>query len=403
MSKFVIVLAAMLSVSGAWAGYSVERTEVLSVGKLEGQGQISNPARSPDGKEIYFELLTADGESTEVYTALFENPSVFPPALTEAKPVVPANIKDVFSLGSAEERSITEGPSWGSSTKRGNRIVVAATRREAGRGGQQVNFDLYFSARGKRRYLTEHPDNDSAPAFSPDGEFISFASGRSGEGDIYIYSFFAQESPLQRITFEESGSELYPTWNRDSKQLAFIGHLGGADHLLVIDDVKSILAKTDINERKAAVRSTTRDLTAGWPHSALTPSFSPDGKWIAFFMHPKGLLRTDLYVVKTEGGEPILLKENVLSFSRTGPCWSPRGEGVFVVEESAKLMNPIVFVGLDPTSTHIRLDTHTQLNTDITAWSTESATYLMYAAQGGGEDDKEKRWRKIFISRLNSM
>jgi Tol biopolymer transport system component len=295
---------------------------------------------------------------------------------------------------------VSEQPSWGPATKRGQQLIVAATRKEAARGAAQISFDLYYYTKGKRRFIAEHPENDSGPAFSPSGEHVAFSSGRSGQGDIYIYSLFAEGEPITRLTFEEGGSELYPTWSSSGSQLAYIGHLGGADHLLLIDKVSSLLGQKDDRARMTAARAATRDLTAGWQHSAFAPSFSPDGKWIAFYMHPKGQLRSDLYVVKTSGGEPTLLMENVVPGTRNGPCWSPDGDGVFIVEESAKRMNPILWIPLDPAKGRQRVDTQTQLNTDLSLWKTDSGTYLLFAAQGGGEKDAEKRWRKIFVTRL---
>jgi dipeptidyl aminopeptidase/acylaminoacyl peptidase len=394
-----LVIFLLFIAQTSWAGYVVDQTEALSLGKIEGVGQLSNPVRSPGGQAIAFEILSSDGEALEVYEAKVENPLAYPPVLGEPVTVMPSKKVDVFSLGTPGERSISQHPSYGPATKRGSSIVMAATRREASRGGKQVNFDIYYARKGKRQFLTEHPDNDAEPAISSDGEYIAFTSGRTGEGDIYLYSFFSDAQPLTRVTFEDAGSELYPSWSADGERLAYIGHLGGADHLLVIDDVRKLTEQPSETERRALVRAQTRDLTAGWPHSCLAPSFSPDGKWIAFYMHPKGELRSDLYVVKVDGGEPMLLKENVLPSSRLGPCWSPDSDGVFVVEENAQLMNPVVWVSLDPTEPHMRLATSTQLNNDLSAWKSGSTTYLLFAAQGG-TGDEQKRWRKIFVSRL---
>lgn len=391
-----ILLAAQLS----WADYKVIQTEDVSLGAMEGVGQLANPVRSPGGLEMAFEVLSADGDMLEVYQSSIEKASAYPPALSEPATVIPSKKSKVFSLGTPGERSISQHPSYGPATKRGNSLVMAATRREASRGGKQINFDIYYTRKGKRQFFTEHPGNDAEPSMSADGESIAFTSGRTGEGDVYIYSLFSEEQPLSRVTFEETGSELYPTWSPAGDKLAYVGHLGGADHLLLIDDIKALVAESSEQERRALARAKTRDLTAGWPHSCLAPSFSPDGKWIAFFMHPKGELKSDLYVVKVEGGEPMLLMENVLPPSRLGPSWSPESDGIFVVEENAQSMNPIVWVPIDPAKPHVKLDTGTQLNSDLSAWRDGSATYLLFAAQGG-TGDEQKRWRKIFVSKLS--
>lgn len=393
----ITLLAATVSWS---AGFEAVRTEPVAIGEAEGKGQIQNPLLSPGGEALTFEFLAANGDSLEVYLAEVQEVGTFPPRIKEAASVMGNLRQDVFSLGGPGEKPVSEQAAWGPATKRGTQLVFAATRREASRGGAEINFDLMYVTKGKRRFLTEHPENDSGPNFSPDGEYLAFTSGRSGEGDIYLYSFFHEDSQLTRITFEESGSELYPTFSPDGKSLAFIGHLGGADHLLVIDAPPKLTGIGDDAARQAASRAATRDLTAGWRHSAFAPSWSPDSKMIAFYVHPKGELKSDLYVVPAQGGEPRLLMENVLPGTRFGPAWSPVGDGVFVVEENAQALNPIVWVPLDPAGEKKRLSTGTQLNADITLCGPAGSPWLLYAAQGGGEKDAEKRWRKIFATSL---
>ena len=182
----------------AFAGFDVQRTEELSVGALEGGGQITNPMRSPDGAAICFEYLAADGETLEVYVSPVDNPGAYPPKLGEPALALPAKKKDLFSLGGPGENSVSEQPSWGAPTRRGTPLVISATRREAGRGGSQINFDLYYTAKGKRRFITEHPENDSGPAFSS----VKNSSSRSTAHDRLI--------AVGRAAFIRSHSEANP-------------------------------------------------------------------------------------------------------------------------------------------------------------------------------------------------
>lgn len=400
MNRLIALLFSLFAASALASGYEGLKTEELTTGELEGKGQIQSPSISAGGEALTFEFLAANGDSLEVYMAEVQEPGVFPPKLLAPQSVMGNLKQDVFSLGGPGDKPVSEQAAWGPPTKRGTQIVFAATRREASRGGAEINFDLMYVTKGKRRFLTEHPENDSGPNFSPDGEFLAFTSGRTGEGDIYLYSFFNGNAPLSRITYEESGSELYPTFGPDSKALAYVGHLGGVDHLLVLDNPASLVPLKDGNERLAASRAKTRNLTAGWRHSCFAPSWSPDSKHIAFYVHPKGEVKSDLYVVEAAGGEPRLLMENVLPGTRLGPAWAPGSDGLFVVEENAQAMNPIVWVPLDPAGVKKRLNTGTQLNTDVTVAYSGGVPYLLYAAQGGGEKDPVKRWRKIFVTKL---
>ncbi|PLX41185.1 MAG: hypothetical protein C0608_06890 [Deltaproteobacteria bacterium] len=399
--KKILSLLLVLCGTYAFAGVKAERVEALALGSLEGTGQITNPRFSPDGKEMFFELLAADGESSEVYVASVDGGVVFPPLIGAPEAAIPSKKKDVFSLGGPGDKAISEHPAWGVSTKRGQSIALAVTRKEASRGGSKINFDILYKAPGKKRFLTEHPENDSEPTFNKSGEYLVFASGRSGEGDLYAYSFYADGNPIRRLTFEESGSELYPAWSPNGKSLAFIGHLGGVDHLFLMDDAVNLADIKDEGERRSKARAMTRDLTPGSPDSSLAPSFSPDGKLIAFFVHPKNHpTRSDLYVVDIADGEPTLLAESVIPPTRDGPCWAPDSSGLFVVDESAELMNPIYFVPLNPAKEMSLLETGTQLNGDLSLRVEGERWLLLFVAQGGGEKDLEKRWRKIFVAEI---
>jgi Tol biopolymer transport system component len=67
---------------------------------------------------------------------------------------------------------------------------------------------------------TKHPFRDVGPSLSPNGEYISFYSNRSGNWDIWIYTINARQSPKQ-LTFWES-NELYPSWFSNGEKITFI-------------------------------------------------------------------------------------------------------------------------------------------------------------------------------------
>lgn len=66
--------------------------------------------------------------------------------------------------------------------------------------------------------LIANPAYDSRPRYSPDGKRLAFVSTRSGNGDIYVYTFATGE--IRRITFED-GAEWLDSWSRDGKWLYF--------------------------------------------------------------------------------------------------------------------------------------------------------------------------------------
>ena len=78
-------------------------------------------------------------------------------------------------------------------------IVMPAT------GGTQLN-------------LTNHPADDTTPAWSPDGARIVFASDR--DGPLHLYVMNADGSNVVPLD-AGVGLAMHPTWSPDSTRLAF--------------------------------------------------------------------------------------------------------------------------------------------------------------------------------------
>ncbi|MBI5015768.1 MAG: PD40 domain-containing protein [Deltaproteobacteria bacterium] len=394
-----LLIPALLWAAAGWAGYRPAGVTPLAVPGLPGSGVAGDPQWSPDGRAVSVEFLGGDGTSEEVYVADVVDAAAYPPRLASAAPVVSrtAAVKDPFALRTSETATVSESLSWAPPRGRGQRVAVAATREAVERGAPQVSFDIYVSEPGRKRFLTTSRDNDAHPAFSPDGEYLAFSSGSTGQGDLYLYHFFADADPLVQVTFEAAGSEIFPAWDAKGERLAFTGHLGSSDHVYVIDDVRALAAERDAGRRRSLARRLTRDVTPGWTASCLAPSFSPDGRWVAFYSRQGSTGAADLYVVPSAGGPPRRLLADGLPELRRGPRWSPLGDGLFAVLDSAERMNPLVWVPLSGTPRE--LETGTQLNADPCPRRVGDAIYLLFTAQGSAEG-RQKRWRKPYVTRL---
>ena len=77
--------------------------------------------------------------------------------------------------------------------------------------------------------LTREGDQDSQPAWSPDGERIAFVSSTDTEGNWVgpeLYVITADGLDRIRLTSDES-TESSPTWSPDGSQIAFVGTWDG--------------------------------------------------------------------------------------------------------------------------------------------------------------------------------
>ena len=76
-----------------------------------------------------------------------------------------------------------------------------------------------------RRWLTyDYPVSEigiyDEPTWSPDGHWLAFTLGFMDEGDDEIYLINVDGSDLQRITYDDYGSN-YLAWSPDGQEIAF--------------------------------------------------------------------------------------------------------------------------------------------------------------------------------------
>ncbi len=96
------------------------------------------------------------------------------------------------------------------------------------------NYDIWVAiASGEDdslRQVTDTPEDETEPAWSPTGEFIAFA--REGAG---IFAAGARGRVEYQVT--EDGSDGSPTWSDDASMLAFSRSIGGGRNIWVTDNL----------------------------------------------------------------------------------------------------------------------------------------------------------------------
>ena len=180
------------------------------------------------------------------------------------------------------------------------------------------NLDLYLLRVGGDRPipLTTHPADDSQAVFSPDGESIAFRSERDGGG---IFVMGATGESVRRVT--STGYD--PAWSPNGAHLAFTTEPVSDPYAR---NSKSELWVVDVQSGKK------RQIPAA---DAIQPSWSPDGRWIAFWENNAG--QRDVLIVPAEGGEAIhVTRDTPTDWS---PRWAPEGGWLYFSSDRGGSMN----------------------------------------------------------------
>jgi TolB protein len=236
------------------------------------------PSWSPDGKQIVF-YAERNGQPADLFVMDADG----------------SNARQLTHTSAAEGY-----PSW---SPDGRSIAFEADDATG-------NFDIYVmnaDGSGTRR-LTQDPRRDVGPAWSPDGKKIVFMSDRAGP-EFDIYEMNPDGSDVERLTAGETN--WFPQFSPDGTRLAL--HIGRDVNIF---DLKS---------------RTSHALTQD-PANGMYPTWSPDGRRIAFMSWRNG--KTELFSMNADGTDQRVLFSPVTG-SAIDPRWSPDGSRIVFVETPA--------------------------------------------------------------------
>ena len=177
------------------------------------------------------------------------------------------------------------------------------------------NLEIYvMDADGTNQIrLTNHPERDYQPSWSPDGARIAFSSNRNG-GNSQIYVMDSNGKNVRRLTAGISDGQ--PVWSPDGQKIAFAG----------IGD-----EEIGRENRKAKIYIITPDgthlqkLAGDIPSSDIEPAWSPDSQRIAFVSSRENW-GYEIYLMDADGTNQKRLTHNLVS--DRGPAWSPDGNKI---------------------------------------------------------------------------
>ena len=196
------------------------------------------------------------------------------------------------------------------------------------------NWDIYLQRTGGQTPINltkDFPEKDSEPAISPDGQRIAFRSERDG-GGIFVMEVTG-ENP-RRV----AGHGFYPAWSPDGKRL--VACEADFSNPSRMRSVKGQLFVID------AEKGTERVLAK--PDFGAQPSWSPDGRRIAYWGLPGASGQRDIFTVASDGrAAPVAVTADApIDWN---PVWSPDGRQLYFLSDRGGTMN-IWRINVDPSS-----------------------------------------------------
>lgn len=249
--------------------------------------------------------------------------------------------------------------------------------------------------------LTHNDYEDYGPAWSPDGNRIGFISDRDSDRDNNlefrnIYVMNADGTNIQQLTDGSDNQQL--AWSPDGNRIAFtsvadiyVMNADGSDVQQITNNrtpsTKGSIFFSDrdgdnINEPYIRYPDGSfeplTDITdwddIDWDAKDGMPSWSPDGRRIAFMSHRDGDF--DVYVMNDDGSNVHPLTHN--DSDDYFPAWSPDGSRMaFVSRKGIYVMNA--------DGSDVQQLTDNEYGDDVPAWSPDGRRIALNSRRGGGE------------------
>ena len=236
----------------------------------------------------------------------------------------------------------------------------------AGKGAAQTWPVMWLDSSGKMQTLIATPSTYTMPRFSPDGRRLALTVTTSSGTDIYVYEL--ERETMTRLTF--GGHSQIPVWAPDGKHIAFQSTASGFGISWIRSDGSGepqqlLAAQNNMvpwslspDERHLAyhelgpetgydIWTVTLDTSApdhpkaGKPEPFLrtpsderVPTFSPDGRWIAYRSDESGT--SEIYVRPFPGGRGG--KWQISTGGGLYGIWSNNGRELFYETEENRIM-----------------------------------------------------------------
>jgi Tol biopolymer transport system component len=287
----------------------------------------THPVFSPDGEYIAFRserdgggifIMGATGESVKRITDFGYNPAWSPDGQKivcaqdnfvepNNRTVLPSKLWMVV-VATGQKRLISEGdavqPTW---SPEGHRIAYGGIHK----GGRRDIWTIPADG-GEAIPVTDDPAVDWNPVWSPDGQYLYFASDRNGSMNLWRVPIEERSGavlgPPEPVTIPSAYGQ-HLSFSRDGRRMAYVQV-----------STRANIQQIGFDPGRERVVGQPAWVTQG-SRLATNPDLSPDGQWLVF--DSIGGTQEDLFIIRRDGSELRQLTNDV--HKDRAPHWSPDG------------------------------------------------------------------------------
>lgn len=239
---------------------------------------------------------------------------------------------------------------------------------QSDRGSGELNIWTMDDDGSNQVQLTSNVNDDRHPAWSPDGDWIAFDSDRAGTFDIWRLPLATGEGDAENLTFGND-DDIEPAWSPDGDDVWFASSRG---------------IETDFDVWRQNVTTGTAVQITSFPENDRGPALSSDGAMLAFTSE-LNFATAHVYTMFVGQIEVAPLTGDV-GVTESDPAWTPGGSVVAFTRASG-LDGNVWFKPVDPDVAAVQATFGTGATGDGgAAWHPDGARVAFHSDRDGNLD-----------------